>query len=235
MDGNIALQALINNRISETVYLAFLKLEEKRLDSLAVKKKKKRSNPLTKAMESDLWRDLIGECFFGKCMQCKARSINPISVRFHTKVPHADQEILVSQGNILLACKSCSASMPHTRLSSSKNKGRALVWLMVNGYSFDAKCYCCRSMLFNYYGGWQAGHVLSNALNGSSQVDNLRSICSACNSTMATTNMDVFIWQNGYKEVRHPGDVLFSTRVAHEMYENCLTEMASHDTEPDRG
>ena len=50
-------------------------------------------------------------------------------------------------------------------------------------------CFCCRINTFAQMESWHAGHVISENDGGEIHIDNLRPICSSCNSSMGTTNM----------------------------------------------
>lgn len=57
------------------------------------------------------------------------------------------------------------------------------------------KCFCCKQVMLDKGGGWEAGHVISTAnlleqgKEDDISVDNLRPICSSCNKTMGSQNM----------------------------------------------
>ena len=55
-----------------------------------------------------------------------------------------------------------------------------------------ALCICCRTSeidVFNFH----AGHVKSEANGGAVNVDNIRPVCSSCNQSMGTQNMDEYV------------------------------------------
>ena len=56
---------------------------------------------------------------------------------------------------------------------------------------FEDYCYCCRVNKITA-NSFSAGHVIPECAGGTLDVDNLRPICSSCNSSMATNNL--FIW-----------------------------------------
>lgn len=62
------------------------------------------------------------------------------------------------------------------------------------------KCLCCgiNEIKMNSF---HCGHVVAEANGGSTSVENLRPICAACNTSMATENMDVFRARCGF--VKH--------------------------------
>ena len=51
-------------------------------------------------------------------------------------------------------------------------------------------CYCCSEEIDSK--NFEAGHIIPEAKGGPTNVDNLRPICSCCNKSMGTQNMDVF-------------------------------------------
>jgi hypothetical protein len=54
-----------------------------------------------------------------------------------------------------------------------------------------AKCLCCNVNEIKM-SSFHCGHVIAEANGGSTTVDNLRPICSACNLSMRTENMNTF-------------------------------------------
>lgn len=73
-----------------------------------------------------------------------------------------------------------------------KNK-RSSVWSKTNGDKNKAKCYSCGIVKLDYQGSWECGHVMSENDGGTLDVNNLKPICSNCNKTMGTKNMNDFI------------------------------------------
>ena len=55
---------------------------------------------------------------------------------------------------------------------------------------FEAPCYVCEKMLDHT--SFEAGHIQPHTKGGLNTLDNLRPICSVCNKTMGTMNMDEF-------------------------------------------
>ena len=51
-------------------------------------------------------------------------------------------------------------------------------------------CYCCSEDIDSK--NFEAGHIIPEAKGGPTNVDNLRPICSCCNKSMGTQNMNVF-------------------------------------------
>jgi len=64
------------------------------------------------------------------------------------------------------------------------------------------KCLCCgiNEIKMNSF---HCGHVVAEANGGSTSVENLRPICAACNTSMATENMDVFRARCGFIKQSH--------------------------------
>jgi 5-methylcytosine-specific restriction endonuclease McrA len=51
-------------------------------------------------------------------------------------------------------------------------------------------CYCCSEEIDSK--NFEAGHIIPEAKGGPTNIDNLRPICSCCNKSMGTQNMDGF-------------------------------------------
>ena len=58
-------------------------------------------------------------------------------------------------------------------------------------------CFCCNSELISR-GNFECGHVQSRAENGDTTVQNMRPICSLCNKSMGTKNMEDFMNMYGF-------------------------------------
>lgn len=69
---------------------------------------------------------------------------------------------------------------------------RNSVWLKYMGEVHTGKCYCCKLELISK-GVFECGHVISDKKGGKITLDNLRPICSLCNKSMGTKNMDEFM------------------------------------------
>lgn len=59
------------------------------------------------------------------------------------------------------------------------------------------KCLCCRLTEITQM-SFHCGHIIAEANGGELKMDNLKPICSSCNSSMGTTNMDVFMKTYGF-------------------------------------
>lgn len=69
-------------------------------------------------------------------------------------------------------------------------KVRGAVWRLSFGNSMDGSCYCCSTKIA--YDEHHCGHILAEVRGGKTEIDNLKPICSGCNSQMGTTNMEEF-------------------------------------------
>jgi hypothetical protein len=70
---------------------------------------------------------------------------------------------------------------------------RSIVWNRYIGADIPQhKCFCCWSKTITMF-DFQTGHVKSQKEGGSSEVENLRPICSTCNLSMGAKNMIVFM------------------------------------------
>ena len=87
------------------------------------------------------------------------------------------------------------------------------VWITYNGYKFEAKCYVswCTNVIsaFNFH----AGHNIPESKGGELSLENLRPICSTCNSSMKD-NYTIDEWNNmGWKKIKnqekYPNLILF--------------------------
>ena len=58
-------------------------------------------------------------------------------------------------------------------------------------------CLCCKKTIIQIT-DFQLGHVQSEKDGGTTEIGNLRPICSACNFSMGTTNMIEFVKKYGY-------------------------------------
>jgi len=56
----------------------------------------------------------------------------------------------------------------------------------------SALCICCRTSVIDVF-NFHAGHVKSEANGGLVNVDNIRPVCSGCNLSMGTQNMDEYV------------------------------------------
>lgn len=66
------------------------------------------------------------------------------------------------------------------------------VWIKYVGEDIGkTKCFSCNIKEISQL-SFHCGHVISEASGGKVHVDNLRPICSTCNHSMGTTNMDTF-------------------------------------------
>lgn len=68
---------------------------------------------------------------------------------------------------------------------------RSLVWNKYNGEdNGSAKCYVCSTKINSKH--FECGHIISRVDGGLSTIDNLRCICSLCNKSIGSKNMDDF-------------------------------------------
>ena len=72
-------------------------------------------------------------------------------------------------------------------------KKRQEVWTANNGESLSVYCFCCNSQELNGMGAWECGHIISEANGGTLDTDNLKPICSGCNKSMGSKNMDDYM------------------------------------------
>lgn len=72
-------------------------------------------------------------------------------------------------------------------------KKRQEVWTANNGESLSVNCFCCNNQELNGMGAWECGHIISEANGGTLDTDNLKPICSGCNKSMGSKNMDDYM------------------------------------------
>jgi hypothetical protein len=76
---------------------------------------------------------------------------------------------------------------------------RNAVWCKYIGESNYSKCFCC-----NYEpitkSNYECGHVISEKNGGNVHLNNLRPICSLCNKSMGTKNMEKFMETYGFEK-----------------------------------
>lgn len=72
------------------------------------------------------------------------------------------------------------------------------VWSLYIGDTIGkTKCLCCKNIDIQQI-SFHCGHVISEHDGGETTVENLRPICSSCNSSMGTKNMNSFIKEFGF-------------------------------------
>lgn len=70
---------------------------------------------------------------------------------------------------------------------------KKMVWDKYIGSNIGtSKCMCCKHQEIRQI-EFHCGHVVAEAMNGSTTVDNLRPICAQCNLSMGKMNMNDFI------------------------------------------
>jgi prophage antirepressor-like protein len=75
---------------------------------------------------------------------------------------------------------------------------RLKVWSKYIGYNnIDGKCFCCRDKIIHQQ-DFHCGHIQSEYNGGKVTIQNLRPICSICNTSMGTKHMVEFMEQYGY-------------------------------------
>lgn len=58
-------------------------------------------------------------------------------------------------------------------------------------------CFCCQYEIISF-ANFECGHIKSRSKNGSDVIQNLRPICSLCNKSMGTLNMELFMTKYGF-------------------------------------
>jgi 5-methylcytosine-specific restriction endonuclease McrA len=86
---------------------------------------------------------------------------------------------------------------------------KAEVWKRDFGDEGKGSCYCCGNTI-TALGSWEAGHIKASSRGGTDNIDNLKAVCSTCNKSMGTMDMDEFKHRyfDGNKIVEVPKDNL---------------------------
>ena len=80
---------------------------------------------------------------------------------------------------------------------------RAKVWENTMGKKGTGKCYVCNEFQITPF-NFNCGHIIPESKGGTLDIDNLRPICSECNSRMGTQNM------KSYKKNHYPQKNIFT-------------------------
>lgn len=72
---------------------------------------------------------------------------------------------------------------------------RKNVWETYMGDVMNAKCYCCGIVEISAM-NFECGHIIPESKGGNEDIDNLRPVCSSCNKSMGTQNMEDYIELN---------------------------------------
>ena len=73
------------------------------------------------------------------------------------------------------------------------------VWITYLGIYNTGKCVCCNIQIVTM-GNYHCGHINSSYNGGPDTIENLRPICTQCNLSMGTENMEKFMDRVGYKK-----------------------------------
>jgi hypothetical protein len=84
---------------------------------------------------------------------------------------------------------------PYKKRALSKTL-RSIVWKSSFGSSMTGQCKCCNRLI--EYDQFECGHIISERNGGSSGAANLLPVCSLCNKSMGSVNMDVFCRENDF-------------------------------------
>jgi len=93
---------------------------------------------------------------------------------------------------------------------------RVSVWNSYIGEKIaEAKCYCCGNTSITK-DNFQCGHVIARKMEGTTDLPNLRPICSPCNGSMGIKNMLEFVKDSGYT----------SSKMYEELCPSCVKKIA---------
>jgi hypothetical protein len=74
---------------------------------------------------------------------------------------------------------------------------QAKVWKRWMGNVNEGNCFCCKNIKIDSF-NFACGHVIPKHYNGETIPDNLRPICTTCNSSMGIKNMNEYMKNNGF-------------------------------------
>lgn len=92
---------------------------------------------------------------------------------------------------------------------------RNTVWKIYNNNLIEGLCYCCNIEVITI-GNFECGHIISRYDGGSDNIYNLRPICSLCNKSMGTMNMDKFMEKYGYNTFKNNNNNLLYKEIRSE-------------------
>jgi 5-methylcytosine-specific restriction endonuclease McrA len=97
---------------------------------------------------------------------------------------------------------SLQESIPKEKTTKKKKQNipknvKVLVWSNYIGENINShRCLCCKKSIINIT-NFHVGHVISEKEGGTLEINNLRPICSACNSSMGSMNMIEYVKKYG--------------------------------------
>jgi hypothetical protein len=91
--------------------------------------------------------------------------------------------------------KPLSGSTPKQKIPATVKNA---VWCTYMGDTTErGKCYCCGVESISK-GNFATGHVVAEARGGAVTLQNLRPVCTLCNSSMGKTDMHTFMARHGF-------------------------------------
>jgi hypothetical protein len=159
------------------VTAAQAKLDEALLAAKATKDARAQARAMLERVKKDcdtLFKSVT--CAQAECTKLEQLHVNAVEANMKT---HAD--------------KSGASVMPmHERRKQIPKHVKTLVWNKYIGEEVaSATCTCCRSTQISVR-HFHCGHVIAESVGGNTNVNNLRPICAACNSSMGTQSMNEF-------------------------------------------
>jgi hypothetical protein len=114
--------------------------------------------------------------------------------KYFQKYRHGEIEIKAEP----IKAESIQVAVPVKKKSVIPKKVKTDVWNTYISPHINAHlCLCCKKTIIQIT-DFQLGHVQSEKDGGTTEIGNLRPICSACNFSMGTTNMVEFVKKYGY-------------------------------------
>lgn len=132
-----------------------------------------------------------------KDLKLLRNEIDALRDEFHKEISMLKQQILIIT-NHFTNNNDINIQIEQEHMKKSKRKQkipqplRELCWNTYIGESIGKiKCLCCGIKDITPF-NFNCGHVIADAKGGKAVIENLRPICSGCNSSMGSENMDVF-------------------------------------------
>lgn len=99
----------------------------------------------------------------------------------------------------LIDCKNKQETIKKTKKPKVKIPAtlRNSVWNVYIGKNKEGLCFCCNTEPITT-GNFECGHIVAEVNNGELTLQNLRPICSLCNKSMSTKNMEIFMNKHGF-------------------------------------
>lgn len=149
--------------------------------------KKPKRPPIKASVKKELYNKYYSDP--GYTCSC-GKSVTYFTAKYVEKKSASSGVPRAKKDTLKIVCAGCYKSRTNGERKQPPKAVRDSVWSKITGQE-DINCFCCMKEIV--FGSWHASHIKSHKDNGSDTVDNLRICCSACNQSMGSTNMLVYI------------------------------------------